>query len=485
MTTIRRSVAYSLAESYFSVPLQLISTMIISRLLTPEEAGVFAVAAVFASLASTVRDFGVAEYLIQERELTAEKLRAALTVNLAISWGMGLLLFAGAPLAAGFYRSEGVAEVMRVQAFNFVLIPFGAVTMAKFRRDLDFRPIFFASVLANTTSFIVATLCAWAGLGYMSLAWSSLAGVVVTVGTSIWFRPADCPKWPGLKGVGRVIQFGKFASGIYIFGQLGKGAPEMIIGRAQDMVGVALFSRASGLVELFHRIVLRAILPVCLPYFAKSCREQGSIRQAYLLFVSYLTVIGWSFFAFVATIAFAAIRIFYGPQWTAAVPLAQILCLVGAVELIHCLSKEALIAVGDVKRSNALQVGVQLSRVAGLCAVIPFGLEGAAWGLFAAAIVGTLGAQLSLAGRIELPFREVIHTCLPSLYIAVVSTAPVGLWVLVEGLSEANFLSVAFGGGVITGAVWVLALRCFKHPLWNEITVLLARLVDKYRARRQ
>lgn len=93
MTAIRRSLAYSIADSYLALPLQLVGTMIISRLLTPAETGVFAVAAVFAAFASTFRDFGVAEYLIQENELDAEKIRAALTVNIAISWAMALLLF--------------------------------------------------------------------------------------------------------------------------------------------------------------------------------------------------------------------------------------------------------------------------------------------------------------------------------------------------------------------------------------------------------
>lgn len=104
MTTIRRSLAYSIASSYFSLPLQIIGTMVMSRLLTPAETGVFAVAAVFAAFASTFRDFGVAEYLIQEKELTVEKIQSALTVNIAISWFMGFLLFFGAPFVANFYR---------------------------------------------------------------------------------------------------------------------------------------------------------------------------------------------------------------------------------------------------------------------------------------------------------------------------------------------------------------------------------------------
>ena len=60
MTRVRRSLLMSSAESYLTVMLQIGSTVIIARLLTPEQIGVFAIAAVFASLASSFRDFGVA-----------------------------------------------------------------------------------------------------------------------------------------------------------------------------------------------------------------------------------------------------------------------------------------------------------------------------------------------------------------------------------------------------------------------------------------
>lgn len=457
--------------------------MIISRLLTPAETGVFAVAAVFAAFASTFRDFGVAEYLIQEKELNAEKIRAALTVNIVISWSMSLLLFFLAPYAGDFYRSPGVTEVMHVQAFNFLLIPFGAVTMANFRRLLDFRPIFIASLLSNITTFVVATACAFQGLSYMSLAWSSLAGVVVTVGTSLWYRPRDFPRWPGIKGIAQVIHFGKFASGIYIFGQLGRGAPEMIIGRAQDMAGVAMFSRASGLIEIFNKTILRAIHPVCLPYFAKNNRDQGSMVSGYLMSISYLTVIGWPFLLFMGVVAYSAVRIVYGPQWTASAPLAQILCAAGSVELIHYLAKEALIAGGDVKRSNILQIGIQGSRVVGLLAVIPFGLAGACWGLLAASIFGTVFSQWNLAHAMGLRAGDVARSCLKSIYTAALSSAPVMLWAIIEPVSEGNYMRFAFIGGAIALTIWLFSLRFFQHPLWDEAITLIARIVDKYRSR--
>lgn len=483
MTTIRRSLAYSIADSYLALPLQLLGTMVISRLLTPAETGVFAVATVFAAFASTFRDFGVAEYLIQEKELDSDKIRAALTVNIVISWLMAMLLFLGAPFAADFYHSDGVGEVMRVQAFNFILIPFGAVTMANFRRQLDFRPIFIAGLLANLTTFVVSILCAYSGMSYMSLAWSSLAGVVVTVSTSVWFRPADFPRWPGIKHIGKIIHFGKFASGIYIFGQLGKGAPEMVIGRAQDMVGVALFSRASGLIEIFHRTVLRAVMPVCLPYFAKSNREKGSAIDGYLMGISCLTATGWPFLAFVGIEAYAAIRILYGTQWMASIPLAQILCVTGAINLIHFMAKEVMIACGGVKRSNVLQIGLQACHISGLFAVIPFGLNGACWGLLVASVVGFTYSQWHLTRAIGLTSRDVLKAALPSLYITCITVAPVSIWVAAEGISENNYMLHAFVGGALTSLCWLLALRFFNHPLWKEANAAYQKIITKFRIR--
>ncbi len=278
-----------------------------------------------------------------------------------------------------------------------------------------------------------------------------------------------------------MIHFGKFASGIYIFGQIGAGAPEMILGRLQGMVDVALFSRASGLIEIFNRTVMRAVMPVCLPYFAQSNREQGTVVDGYLKSMSYLTAIGWPFLAFVGIEAYAAIRIMYGVQWMDSVPLAQILCMAGAINMVHRLSKEVLIACGDIKHSNLLQVITQLARIAGLFAVIPFGLPGACWGYLAGSIAGALYAQWLLTRKIGLTNRAVIRACLPSAGIACFSILPVSVWVAAVGISEGNFLAHAFGGGAITGLCWLLALRFLKHPLWMEAAGLARKAIDKLR----
>ncbi len=476
MSTVRKSLAYTFAEGYLATVLQVIGTFFIARLLTPAETGVWAVAAVFAAIASTMRDFGVAEYLIQEKVLTNDKLRAALAVNMMVSWTMALILLAGSGPVGAFYRDAGVTSVIRVQAINFILIPFGAVTYAYFRRKLNYRPFFWASVIGNVVSLGVAVSLATAGFGYMSLAWSSLAGVVVSLLVAMVARPKDLPRMPGLKGVRDVLRSGTHLTGIYVFGQIGKSAPELIIGRVLGVAPVAFFSRANGLNELFNRTVLRAAIPVCLPYFAQEARDGKDMRDGYLQGVSYLTVIGWPCFVFLAAMAYPVIRILYGLQWLESVAMAQILCIVAAVEVLYLLAKEVLIARGDAKTGNYLQVVSQCARMIGLLAVIPFGLAGACWGLLGAALVGAVCAHNALHARIGLTPAQVFKTCRTSFMITLVSTTPAVLWAVFGPIDESSYVYVLAVCTATCGTLWLMSLKLLAHPLWAELQSLGARM---------
>lgn len=480
--SVRRSLAFSLASSYVGVVLQLAGGLVIARLLTPAEIGVFSVAAVFAALATNFRDFGIAEYLIQEQNLTTGKIRAAFAANIVLSWLMAAVLFFASGPIADFYRQDGVATVMQIQSVNFLLIPFGAVTLAYFRRELNYRPMFIAGLLANVASFVVATVAALAGFGYLALAWSSLAGVVVTVAYTISVRPEGLPTWPSLSGLREVVNFGKHAVGIYFVGQLGRSAPEAVIGRALDMASVAFFSRANGLMEIFNRTVLRAAEPICLPYFAQEARAGQRTATGYLKATTLLTGIGWPFFIYIGAIAYSAIRLLYGDQWMPSVPLAQILCVVAILELPYWLAAEVMIAEGRIDQSNKLQFLVQSLRVASLALVFPFGLTGVCWGLALAALGGAFVSHHFLQQIIGLRFPDVVRACIPSAGVSVVATAPSLVVALFVEQSEANYLAVFAGCSLATGAAWLVSLKICHHPFWNEVASLFARMKKRVTA---
>jgi len=456
--------------------MQLLSTAVISRILTPTEIGVFSVAAVFASLASVFRDFGVAEYIIQEPNLTDNKIRAATTVNVAASWLMALLLVVFAPLVAEFYRDDRVATVMHIQSASFLFIPFGAITMAQFRKDLDFRPLFVSNVFSGLVSFSTTMGLALSGAGPSSLAWGSLAGVVASVVSSLYMAPKSYSWLPGFQGLSQVVRFGKFASIVYVLGQLGKSAPEMIIGYGQDLKSVAMFSRANGLVELLNRAVLNVVTPVCLPYFARDAHELIDVRRGYLLASSYISAIGLSFFAFMMIETFSVIRILYGPQWMEAIPPARILCVVGSLELIHYLAKELLVAVGEVKRAASLQACLHGARILASFAALPFGLLGVCYAILLVSLGGVMISQFYLGKTIGLTIRQVLSAHRLSIILAAGSALPVLCLSWSLPVTNDNYILHGLMAAALGLVTWTCTIRWIEHPLHNELVRALRPL---------
>ncbi|MBU6257226.1 MAG: lipopolysaccharide biosynthesis protein [Burkholderiales bacterium] len=469
MSSLRRSIAYSALQSYVSIGLQLVSTAILSRILTPAQIGVFGIAAVFSAIASTVRDFGISEYLIQAKDLTNSKIRAAFATNIITSWTMAFaMLIASAPVGT-FYKSSEITMVMRVQTLNFLLIPFGAINMAWFRRELNFKPIFYCSVASDIAGLLVAITLGVKGMGALSLAWSSLAGISVTVIISMALRPPAIPRWPSIKGAGEVARFGAYASSLYAIGQLGRGAPEMILGRVLGVTGVAMFSRGGGLMQMFRMLIARAFGPVCMPYFARAARDEGTICDAYCRSSNLLNCLSFTVIGFLGLAAFPLIRIVYGSQWDAAVPLARILCAAGIIEVVHTMAKEALMSGGHIKVATRLQFFQQILQVLGLLFAFPFGLRGACWGTLASTIGTAALSQWHMWIAARFTLKHLWTAVSAGLFVALVALAPLLIFEFTKPADASNYLIRLIIYAPMTAIVWLLVVRWIAHPLWREL----------------
>jgi O-antigen/teichoic acid export membrane protein len=237
-----------------------------------------------------------------------------------------------------------------------------------------------------------------------------------------------------------------------------------------------MFSRGNSLAEMVNRMVTRSVFAICMPYLAKSDREDGSLALAYVRSVSYLTAVGWPLVAFLGIAAFAAIRIVYGPQWDEAVPVAQVLCLACALELVHCLSREALVTRGLAREANNLQAMLALLLATGLLAGVPFGLIGAAGGALASSALGVVVSHWYLSRHIGLRLLALVKGCLPSVALTAFTVAPTALWAALQGVGLHNFVTFGLGGGFVTALAWLVGIHVLRHPLVAELEPAKRRL---------
>lgn len=473
MKSVRRSLFFSFAENYSIISIQFVSSLIIARLLTPSELGVFSVAVLLVGFAHILRDFGVGQYIIQEKELTDDRIRTAFGLTLILGWSMGALLFMASTPVAVFYGEPGVGKVMLVLSGNFFLIPFGSVTMAYMRRELNFAPLYRVKTLSTLIQASATVGLAYAGFSYMSMAWAAIIGTTSTILLVNLYRPRGLPFWPSLKEVRRVFSFGSFVSGASIVGEMGKAAPELIIGRILNFEAVGLFGRAMGLMELFDRAVMQAVWAVALPYFSAQNFAGPNLKEGYLKAVTYLTAIAWPFFSVLALLAHPAIRLLYGSQWDAAAPLVRILCLWGVLGAAYALTGQILLAVGQAKNHFRLQLAIQSSRVALILLAAPLGLEAVCIILATSVLLNSALNHFMLSKVFPIRFGELLGRLSINLGITLCAALPAAGISLAYGLNSWMLFALA----TISAAVgWLAGILLLNHPLRQELNMLWLKL---------
>lgn len=480
MTSARRALFYSYLSNYLSLGLNFAASIIIARLLTPSEVGVFSIAAAFVALGHIIRDFGVSQYVIQEQELTPTKIRAAFTVTLLIGWCIALLIWLLAPLAGTFYENPGISEVLALLTLNFVLLPFGSITSAYLHRQMRMDRILWIKGSAAVFQSITGVTCAYLGFSYMSLAWGALAGTVATIIVANLLRPKSLPVLPGIQGISQVLGFGSRLGATRVLGHIAEVTPELVMGKFFGMHAVGLWSRAQGTVTLFGSLIMNSSRSVITPTFAKAEREGRPLKPPYLHVLSAITGLAWSFYAGLAVLAPDLILFMFGDKWAGAIPYVQLWCL--PVSIYHLMSffSDVLVGTGHVNRMVRVDLTLSATRLVltGLAATIS-----AEAVLLAATAVAAMRLPLhrkNLREVLDVGLIDIARVSLGSiqLALAVGLMAWSTLYLLSEGSIESNGVRL-FAGITAAGVALLGTAFLTRHPLAQELTRFTTHLMKR------
>jgi lipopolysaccharide exporter len=462
MTTVRRALAISFLERYLTVALALASNMLLARLLTPHEIGVYSVSLAVIGVAQVLREFGIGNYLIQEKQLTDDHLRTAFGISVLLGGTLFVAVVAVAPYAARFYNEPAMAQTLRIAALNFLVLPFCTVRLALLRRAMRFKALLYVSLVATVLSQIVTVGLAWAGLGPDSMAIGSVVlNVAMAVGTFVAHDDKRVLA-PSLKLWRPLLNFGGQSALTNMVTSVSMDASDLIVAKVMGFGPVAMLSRAQGLMNLFHRDVMGAVRNVAFPALAEAHRRGSDLVPVFARSMALLTLAAWCFYGLVGLYGLEALRLLFGTQWDAARPLVSIFCAAGAVAILNSLVPTLLTAIGRIDLVTRMELVIQPARLALIAAAaITFRtMEAVAWAylimtLFTApfflfvAARGLPGLIRPLWGPLARSALVALVACLPALWhvsqAGLDRTAPVNLAaaVLYAGLGLALGLLTA------------------------------------------
>ena len=479
MDGIRASLQYSFVDRYGNILINFAAVVVLSRLLAPAETGLYSVAAALINIAQSIREFGVSNYILQERDQTRERIALATGISVLMGGLLAVIFILCASPIASFYGDPRLAPIVQVLSLNFIVVGFAAITAARLQRDMRFRSFMYVSICGNLTNGVVAIVVAALGYGAISLAWGSLAGVVVTLTGHYIILGRDGMIRPSLRNYRSLLSFGLYSTGTGLLVGLSERAPDLLLGRLINMEAAGLFSRGNGLVMLFRSALTNAVAPVVASSLAMLHRQDQDARTQLLRIFSYLTVVGYPLLSLLAILAYPIIVILFGRQWIPSVEVAQILCFGGALALVGNVCQTYLDATGAVRLNFTIRaISVPLFVLA-IIAGATHSLEGAALGSALVGGVMTLLSLYLLGRKIQLAWRDIGQSVLPSVIVTACTALPtIGALTL---LSSDQVWARCILGGTVALICWLVSLFLVRHHFRTELLLAVNQVTRKLR----
>ena len=471
MASIRSSVLVSLAQKNATLLITLISTVVMARLLTPKEFGIFGVAYAIVGLSASIREFGISDYIIKEKEVTRRTLGVTFGINLIVGWTLGLLILIASPHIGRLYDEPTVTEIVQVLTITVFLVPFGVTTRAMLRRNLQFGRISVINLSGAISATGIAITLGILGNGPMSLAIGSVSGTAVALlVTAIVGNPHYV--WPTLRGTKSVLAFGGMTSTLNLLSTIAEQLPTILLGRTLGFDAVGIFERAKRALSPFQTVVIKGVLPVALPAFSLASRSGSSITGSYLTACQYLTVVAWPFFVLLIFMAEPLVTIVLGQRWLEATPIIRVLAIGGFFLPFISLNRPTYVAIGKLDTLFRIQIVGQPIKMLIVGLACLHSLAAVAVTLASFTLIMHIVTQRSLANALSVNFKNLIINLQKSAAVTLIcSVAPLAVVIAIPTHDQPIVAFFASLCGSV--CLWILALFAFRHPFSVEVTNLL------------
>lgn len=471
--SVRRSSYFAFASRYASFLINFVATLFVARLLTPAEIGVFAVSAALVTVSQILRDFGIANYLIQEKELTKERTRTAMGIGLILGTIVALSIVALAEPMAVFYANAGVAHVLYILSLTFVLNAPNSIGLALLRRNFEFGRAFWLETTSNLAWAIIAVGLAYAGESYRSLAWASLGSNVILLSLFVTIHPDLVLILPSLRQWRWVARYGSFDTAANLVSQIGVYSPAIVMGRILGFSAVAYYNRGNSLTKMFRDTIESATRIVALPVFAAQLRRGEFDKAGYLHATTLITGISWPFFSFLTVMAYPVTRILFGHQWDAAVPAVQYLAVSNIVNGLSILAPFVMIAVGYVHLTFYKELAIQGVRLVLVVAFSFYSFEAVAASQIAVYVVAVAVNHFLLTRLTDLTWGDLVRASRSSALVTGASViGPIMVALFYPPGPEFLWPPLLLAAVMAAGG-WLAAVFWTEHPAREEVAIIL------------
>jgi len=422
--------AYSIAASAVTLVLGLGRSILMARLLAPEDFGVVALALTFLSFTAPLRHFGLDDALIHRQ--VGEDVDNVLAVHFSLRLGFTLLFALLLPVAGWilklYYPNQPLlVPVLLALSVGAIVAAAGATPRMYLQKEMRFRDLALLRIITSLSMTIVGPFMAWRHMGVWAIVGERTSGLIVDT-LVVWFyiRPwrlrfnfdRTIAKW--------FLNYGRF---VFLTRTLQKTLTEFDdfwVGTFLGAPALGFYSKACELALYPRRIISKPIVYVLFPTFAQVQDDRERLAKAYFRASSLIVRIGFLLAGVFVLAAPEFVTIFLGDKWNPMIRTFQLMVIYALLDPLASVSINLVNAVGRPDFNTRARV---IQFIYFLPAVILgahwWGINGVALAIDIMLLIGLVFVLYKSRELISVSFRRML--LLPSVALFVAALVTIGI----------------------------------------------------------
>ena len=418
--TIIYNLIWKFSERISSQLVTLIISIILARILNPEDYGSIALVMVFITIADVFVSNGLGSVLIQKKNADNLDFSSVFYINILISVIIYTILYVFAPHVARFYNMPILSPALRILAIRIPLAAINSIQQAYISRNMLFKRFFWSTLLGTLISGIVGISMAYKGYGIYSLIFQYLFNTLIST-LVLWITV----KWrPFLKcSWSRARNLLSYGWKLLVSGLLDTGYNQMrnlIIGKLYTSTDLAFYNQGDKYPNLIVVNINSSISSVLFPAISIYQNDRKQVKNMTRRAIQVSSYVMWPCMIGLAAVSEPLIRLVLTDKWLPCIPYLKIFCFTYGLWPIHTANLQAINALGRSDLFLKMEIIKKVIGIISLIISIQFGPLAIAFSLVFTGIVSTFINSAPNRKLLDYKYSEQIHDLLPPLLLAIV-----------------------------------------------------------------
>lgn len=464
-----KGVIWSAVDRFSAQGIQFVFSILIARLLVPEDYGVVAMLGIFMAVSQTFIDSGFGAALIRKVDRTEEDFSTVFYFNIVVATLFYFALFFAAPAIANFYNTPLLESITKVVALNLIINSLSGIHNAKLSIAIDFKSRAKISIVSTLLTGAVGLWMAYAGYGVWALVVQNLFSSAIRT-VFLWVIVKWYPKlvfsWKSFK---ELFSFGSKLLASALLDTLYNNIYTLVIGKVFSPSTLGVYSKANALAQFPSSNITGVLQGVTFPVLSTIQNEDDRLADAYKRFLKIAAFVVFPLMIGLSAVADPFIRLVLTDKWEGAIYLLQIMCFWMMWYPIHAINLNILQVKGRSDYFLKLEIIKKIQGVIVLCITVPMGIIAMCYGSLISSIICLVWNTHYTKKLIGYGFFAQMKDLLPIILHALVMGLIV---VIVEHFMPTLWLKLIVG--VLTGILYYIAgAYVMKFPEMNELLSIL------------